>query len=94
MDVDEFRMHLQQHHFIHGIFRRRFWHRLHIDFADAFHHAMFLIVVDAYSKWPEIFEMRRRAVLGSNFSLNKWCENEPHVFLSQRQFKVVNPKLT
>ena len=34
------------------------WHRLHIDFAGPFHHAMFLIVVDAYSKWPEIFEMR------------------------------------
>ncbi|XP_056001322.1 uncharacterized protein K02A2.6-like [Ostrea edulis] len=34
------------------------WHRLHIDFAGPFHHAMFLIIVDAYSKWPEVFEMK------------------------------------
>lgn len=34
------------------------WHRLHIDFAGPFQSAMFLIVVDAHSKWPEIFEMK------------------------------------
>jgi hypothetical protein len=26
------------------------WHRIHIDFAGPFHHAMFFIVIDAYSK--------------------------------------------
>ncbi|XP_061164934.1 uncharacterized protein K02A2.6-like [Saccostrea echinata] len=43
------------------------WHRLHIDFAGPFHNAMFLIVVDAYSKWPEIFEMRSTT---SNATIN------------------------
>ncbi|XP_062608629.1 uncharacterized protein K02A2.6-like [Saccostrea cucullata] len=43
------------------------WHRLHIDFAGPFHNAMFLIVVDAYSKWPEVFEMRSTT---SNATIN------------------------
>ncbi|KAK3107097.1 hypothetical protein FSP39_007098 [Pinctada imbricata] len=34
------------------------WYRLHVDFAGPFYNSMFLIVVDAYSKWPEVFEMR------------------------------------
>ena len=34
------------------------WYRLHIDFAGPFKGAMFLIVVDAYSKWPEVFHMQ------------------------------------
>lgn len=31
------------------------WSRLHIDFAGPFHNKTFLIIVDAYSKWPEVF---------------------------------------
>lgn len=34
------------------------WYRLHIDYAGPFKGAMFLIVVDAYSKWPEVFHMQ------------------------------------
>lgn len=34
------------------------WYRIHIDFAGPFKNAMFLIVIDAYSKWPEVFHMR------------------------------------
>lgn len=30
------------------------WHRVHIDFAGPFKGQYFLLVVDAYSKWPEI----------------------------------------
>lgn len=33
------------------------WSRVHIDFAGPFHGRMFLIVVDAYSKWPEVMEV-------------------------------------
>ncbi|XP_049519492.1 uncharacterized protein K02A2.6-like [Dermacentor silvarum] len=33
------------------------WQRVHIDFAGPFLHAMFLVVVDAHSKWPEVFVM-------------------------------------
>lgn len=43
------------------------WHRLHIDFAGPFQSAMFLIVVDAHSKWPEIFEMKSTT---SNATIN------------------------
>ncbi|XP_058868762.1 uncharacterized protein K02A2.6-like [Acipenser ruthenus] len=31
------------------------WQRIHIDFAGPFNGQMFLIVVDAHSKWPEVF---------------------------------------
>ncbi|KAK3107148.1 hypothetical protein FSP39_008158 [Pinctada imbricata] len=33
------------------------WYRLHIDFAGPFKNAMYLIVVDSHSKWPEVFIM-------------------------------------
>lgn len=33
------------------------WKRLHIDFAGPFMGHMFMIVVDAYSKWLEVFKM-------------------------------------
>jgi transposase InsO family protein/predicted aspartyl protease len=33
------------------------WQRLHIDFAGPFQNAMWLIVVDSYSCWPEVVRM-------------------------------------
>lgn len=33
------------------------WQRIHLDFAGPFQQSMFLIIVDAYSKWPEVFPM-------------------------------------
>ena len=33
------------------------WQRLHIDFVGPFLDINFLVVVDAHSKWPEVFEM-------------------------------------
>ena len=33
------------------------WERIHMDFAGPTYGKMFLIVVDAYSKWPEVIEM-------------------------------------
>ena len=33
------------------------WVRIHIDFAGPFHKKMFMLIVDAHSKWPEIIEM-------------------------------------
>lgn len=33
------------------------WQRIHIDFAGPFQGQFFLLIVDAYSKWPEIFRM-------------------------------------
>ncbi|XP_062389467.1 uncharacterized protein K02A2.6 [Sardina pilchardus] len=34
------------------------WHRLHIDFAGPVENHMFLVVVDAHSKWPEVVVMK------------------------------------
>ena len=33
------------------------WRRIHVDFAGPFQGKSFLIVVDAYSKWPEVVAM-------------------------------------
>ncbi|KAK6735148.1 hypothetical protein RB195_018374 [Necator americanus] len=33
------------------------WDRIHIDYAGPLNGRMYLVVVDAYSKWPEVFEM-------------------------------------
>ncbi|XP_051785429.1 uncharacterized protein K02A2.6-like [Erpetoichthys calabaricus] len=35
----------------------RAWQRIHVDFAGPFEEKMFLVVVDAYSKWPEVAVM-------------------------------------
>ena len=39
------------------IWPSRPWQRIHIDYAGPFKQKMFLIVVDAHSKWPEVIEM-------------------------------------
>ena len=33
------------------------WQRVHLDFAGPFQGSMFLVIVDAHSKWPEVFIM-------------------------------------
>ncbi|XP_052219146.1 uncharacterized protein K02A2.6-like [Dreissena polymorpha] len=33
------------------------WERIHVDFAGPFLDRMFLVMVDAHSKWPEVIEM-------------------------------------
>lgn len=33
------------------------WHRLHADFLGPLYNKMYLVIVDAYSKWPEVFVM-------------------------------------
>ncbi|KAK6763960.1 hypothetical protein RB195_024335 [Necator americanus] len=33
------------------------WDRIHVDYAGPVNGRMYLVVVDAYSKWPEVFEM-------------------------------------
>nr|XP_046478641.1 uncharacterized protein K02A2.6-like [Neodiprion pinetum] len=35
------------------------WSRIHIDFLGPFHGHMFMIIVDAYSKWPEVIDMNK-----------------------------------
>ncbi|XP_043287520.1 uncharacterized protein K02A2.6-like [Venturia canescens] len=35
------------------------YERVHIDFLGPFHGKSYLLIIDAYSKWPEIFEMNK-----------------------------------
>ena len=41
------------------IWPTRPWQRVHLDFAGPFCNKMFLISVDAHSKWPEVIEMSK-----------------------------------
>ncbi len=34
------------------------WSRIHVDFAGPFLGSMFLVIVDAYSKWPVVKQMK------------------------------------
>ena len=41
------------------------WRRIHVDFAGPFLNRMFLIAIDAHSKWPEVKPMSSTTVLYS-----------------------------
>ena len=47
------------------------WIRIHIDFAGLFQGRMFLIVVDAHSKWPEVVEMTKTTTATTLTALRK-----------------------
>lgn len=56
------------------------WSRIHLDFAGPFHSKYFLIMVDAYSRWPELFVVNNTTsatvirLLRSAFSTHGLCE--------------------
>ena len=41
------------------------WERIHLDYAGPFKESMWLIIVDSYSKWIEIFNMRNNIRAGN-----------------------------
>ena len=47
------------------------WKRIHIDFASLFLGRSFLVVVDSYSKWPEIFQMKSTATAATVLQLRR-----------------------
>ena len=47
------------------------WKRIHIDFAGPFYGRSFLVVVDSYSKWPEIFQMKSTTTAATVLQLRK-----------------------
>ena len=47
------------------------WKRIHIDFAGPFCGRSFLVVVDSYSKWPEIFQMKSTTTVATVLQLCK-----------------------
>lgn len=51
------------------------WQRIHVDFAGPFLGSMFLIAVDAHSKWPEVYPM-------STMTTKKTIEVLWHIFAS------------
>lgn len=52
------------------------WYRIYVDFTGPFVGSMFLILIDAYSKWPEVVQLRTITaqatidVLGTIFTRN------------------------
>ncbi|MFG1588194.1 DDE-type integrase/transposase/recombinase [Staphylococcus aureus] len=47
------------------------WERIHIDFAGPMEGWMFLIVVDAYSRWPEVVQVRSATTSSTLIELNR-----------------------
>lgn len=56
MGVQKFKIIQPRHQYIHGNGRPAPWQRIHIDFAGPF---LIIIMVDAHSKWPEVFPMKK-----------------------------------
>ena len=56
------------------------WQRVHLDFAGPFQDAMFLIAVDAYSKWPEVRVMKSTTAPQTLDVLRDWFSSHgiPH----------------
>jgi transposase InsO family protein len=48
------------------------WQRVHLDFAGPFQGAMFLVCVDAFSKWPEVRVMSSTTVSKTLNVLREW----------------------
>jgi len=67
------------------------WQRIHIDFAGPFLGKMFLIVVDAFSKWPEVFVMNSTTTFNTINELrvlfSRWGLPEQIVSDNGPQFK-------
>ena len=61
--VNECKLHHPQLHCIHGSLPTRPWARLHVDFAGPMDGRMYLIVVDAHSKWLEVLPMTTATAL-------------------------------
>lgn len=49
------------------------WQRIHADFAGPINNKMFLILVDAYSKWPEIIKMSSTTAADTILKLKEVC---------------------
>ena len=45
------------------------WERIHVDFAGPFLGRMFMVIVDAHSKWPEVIEMKSTTAERTNQEL-------------------------
>ena len=48
------------------------WQRVHLDYAGPFQGRMFLIAVDAFSKWPEVKIMTSTTVSATLDTLREW----------------------
>ncbi|KAL3966435.1 protocadherin Fat 1/2/3 [Sarotherodon galilaeus] len=66
------------------------WQCIHIDYAGPFMDQMFLVVVDAHSKWPEIFPVKQATAASTLNSLRSLfaCTGLPQQLVSDngRQF--------
>ena len=65
------------------------WERLHIDFAGPFMGKMFLVVIDAFSKWIEVESMSSATAPATVARLRKIfaAQGLPHVVVSDNGMK-------
>lgn len=49
------------------------WERIHVDYAGPMNGNYFLIIVDAYSKWPEVFHMKSTTTNATLEKLRECC---------------------
>ena len=73
------------------------WQRLHLDFCGPFKNFMWLIAVDAYSKWPEVFKLswikRKKQVILSlkhliaSFGISKQIVTDNGPLFVAKEFK-------
>lgn len=47
------------------------WYRIHADYLGPLFGKMFLVIIDSYSKWPEVFQMSN---IGSGLTIEKFKE--------------------
>ena len=47
------------------------WSRIHVDFAGSLEGFYYLLIVDSYSKWPEVFQCKKTHYRGNN-KLPSW----------------------
>ena len=64
------------------------WQRVHLDFAGPFQGAMFLVCVDAFSKWPEARVMSTTTVSKTLNVLREWFQYT--VYLN-RLLRIMDP---
>ena len=69
---------------------KRVFERIHLDFAGPFHGKCFLVMVDAFSKWPEVAEVSKMDYMQTIEKLREWFARFglPDVIISDngRQF--------
>ena len=70
----------------------RTWSRVHVDYAGPMDGLMFLILVDAYSKWMEVVPVKSATSQTTIEKLNYFCYSRPTRDVSNRQWLSIHQR--